>query len=67
MGAKSTVPFPDGEVLPGDHVTLELPMTAPDTAGTYKSYWMLQSDNGVLFALGPDGRAWFWVEISAED
>lgn len=42
-------------------------MIAPEEEGTYKGYWMLMSDNGVLFGLGPDGRAWFWVEISAED
>lgn len=68
FGAKSTIPFPEGgEIPPGEHVTLEVNMIAPEEEGTYKGYWMLMSDNGVLFGLGPDGRAWFWVEISAED
>ncbi|MCL5428547.1 MAG: NBR1-Ig-like domain-containing protein [Chloroflexi bacterium] len=70
FGTKGTIPFSeftDVEILPGEHLTIEVQMQAPDKAGTYKGYWLLRSDAGVLFGLGPDGRAWFWVEIQAKD
>jgi hypothetical protein len=59
--------FVDDAISPGEHLTIEVGMLAPEDQGTYKGYWMLRSDAGILFALGPDGRAWFWVEIETQD
>ncbi len=70
FGTKGTIPFSaftDVDILPGEHLTVEVKMQAPGTAGTYKGYWLLRSDGGILFGLGPDGRAWFWTEIKVED
>lgn len=70
FGTKGTIPFSDFtdvDILPGEHLTVEVKMLAPGEAGTYKGYWMLRSDAGVLFGLGPDGRAWFWAEVKVED
>lgn len=57
----------DVGILPGEHVTIKVSMSAPNEQGTYKGYWMLRSDGGTLFGLGPKGTEWFWVEIYAED
>jgi len=70
FGTKGTIPFSeftDVDILPSEHLTVEVTMLAPGDAGTYKGYWMLRSDAGILFGLGPDGRAWFWVEVKVED
>jgi hypothetical protein len=71
FGTKAAQAFADFtdlvEIPPGERIDITVPMRAPDTEGTYKGYWMLRSADGILFGLGPDGRAWFWVEIIAED
>jgi len=61
------VDMPAKGILPGEHVTLKVVMSAPNEQGSYKGYWMLRSDGGTLFGLGPKGTEWFWVEIWAED
>lgn len=69
MGAKATIPLTDFievEIPPEEHLDIEVSFVAPAEDGTYTGYWMLQSDNGTLFGLGPDGRAWFWVEIQSK-
>ncbi len=70
FGTKGTIPFSDFtdvDILPGEHLTVQVKMVAPGTAGTYKGYWLLRSDGGLLFGLGGDGRSWFWTEIKVED
>ncbi len=67
MGAQASNSFTEEAVLPGETVRIEVNMTAPDTEGTYKGYWMLVSGDGTIFGLGGDGRAWFWVEIRVGD
>lgn len=70
FGTKGTIgfeDFTDVEIPPGEHLTVEVTMLAPGKEGIYKGYWLLRSDGGLLFGLGPDGTAWFWTEISAED
>jgi len=47
---------------PGETVTIELELTAPSTAGTYKGVWKLRTDKGVDFGL-PNG---IWVKIVVE-
>ncbi|MGH2582859.1 MAG: NBR1-Ig-like domain-containing protein, partial [Anaerolineales bacterium] len=66
MDAESSVPFSEFteiNIPPGERVSVEVTMFAPNTQGTYKGYWMLRSDNGTYFGLGPTGKSWFWVEI----
>ncbi len=51
------------QVSPGESVDLTVDMVAPAAPGVYASYWMLRSDRGVLFGLGPNGDAPFWARI----
>jgi len=70
FGTKGTIPFTDFtdvDILPGEHLTVEVKMVAPGDQGDYKGYWLLRSDAGILFGLGPDGRAWFWVDVHVQD
>ena len=53
----------DGSVAPGATVDLSVDMTAPDTPGSYISYWKLKNASGVLFGIGPSGGSAFWVKI----
>lgn len=55
------------EVLPGEVVELSVEMVAPFEPGFYQSNWMLQSPEGELFGLGPNGDAPFWVRIEVID
>ena len=59
--------FTEVNIVPGERVSVEVTMFAPNTQGTYKGYWMLRSDNGTYFGLGPAGKSWFWVEIFAKN
>ena len=61
MGASATVPLA-AQVAPGQMVDLSVDMVAPTTPGTYKGYWKLRDDKGVIFGIGPANEA-FWVEI----
>jgi hypothetical protein len=64
MGAGATIPFPEGTVIPTNgYLMLEIEFTAPLDVGTYRSNWMLVSDDARLFGLGPNSKGWFWVEI----
>jgi hypothetical protein len=38
-------------------------MVAPANSGTYQSNWKLRNAGGVLFGIGPNGDAPFWVRI----
>jgi Ig-like domain from next to BRCA1 gene len=51
------------EVAPGENVDISADMVAPTTAGTYQSNWKLRNAGGVLFGIGPNGDAPFWVRI----
>ncbi len=42
---------------------LTISMQAPNTPGTYKSYWMLRDDNGQTFGVGALGDEVMWIEI----
>ncbi|MCW5877293.1 MAG: hypothetical protein KIS80_00325 [Anaerolineales bacterium] len=70
MGAESVQGFEDyidKDIYPGERIDMSIAMQAPNERGTYRGYWMLRSDSGTIFGLGPDGRGWFWVEIFAQD
>jgi hypothetical protein len=51
------------EVVPGETVEVSVDMEAPQSAGTYISYWKLRNPAGDLFGIGPSGGAAFWVQI----
>ena len=49
-------------VEPGQSVDISVNLTAPNTAGTFTSNWMLQTPSGAKFGLGA-GNAPFYVTI----
>jgi len=62
MGGETAVSIPN-DVLPGSYVNISAHLYAPTDAGNYTSYWMLKSDNGELFGVGPKRNQPFWVNI----
>jgi len=62
LGAPVSVNL-SGSVAPGQTVDLGVDMVAPQEAGSYKSYWKLRNASNVLFGIGPNGSASFWVWI----
>lgn len=59
-----TLSLPLGrEVAPGESVDIAVDMIAPNSPGTYQSNWKLRNAGGVLFGIGPNGDAPFWVRI----
>ncbi len=48
MGGPASVEF-SKTVAPGDQITIQVPLVAPATAGTYTGTWKLQADDGSLF------------------
>lgn len=62
MGLNEVQPL-NMEVLPGGLVDVTVDMVAPSSPGTYQSNWKLRNRDGVLFGIGPNGDAPFWVRI----
>ncbi len=60
MSAPPVVSIP-GTVGPGQTVDVSVDLVAPNSAGTYKGYWRLRDDKGVVFSLTSGNP--FWVEI----
>ncbi len=62
MGSPASEPI--GVVNPGQEVDLDVNMTAPNSAGNYRGYWRIVSNNNVLVPIlnGYQGRA-FYVDI----
>jgi hypothetical protein len=59
-----TLSVPLGRVVrPGESVEISVDMVGPTNAGTYQSNWKLRNAGGVLFGIGPNGDAPFWVRI----
>jgi hypothetical protein len=50
-------------VEPGGTIDISIPLTAPLTNGTHKGNWLLRNTKGLLFGLGDDADAPFWVII----
>jgi hypothetical protein len=65
LGAPDVVNLPV-KVPFGNEVTISVSMKAPQVAGTYRSEWKLQDENGNRFGLGNDGDKLFWVQIKVE-
>jgi hypothetical protein len=51
-------------VTPGQTVDISLAMTAPQSAGSYTSYYKLRSADGVVFGIGSNASSPFWVAIA---
>ena len=66
MGS-SRILYLDVPVPPGASVDLSVEMTAPQLNGFYQSNWKIRNAEGVLFGLGPQGDAPFWVRITVFD
>lgn len=62
MDAPNVVPMPR-TVAPGQSVDISVSMTAPSDPDTYQGNWRLRNAGGVLFSIGPNGQAPFWVRI----
>lgn len=62
MGAPESVPL-QATVLPAQSVEISVEMIAPLAAGAYQGNWKLSNPDGMLFGIGPDGDAPFWVRI----
>ena len=62
MGATAAVPF-GASVLPGATIDLALNLVAPTTPGTYRGYWLLRNDRGLLFGTPTTGVNPIWLEI----
>ena len=62
MGAPDSLPLPE-DVLPAQSVEISVEMVAPNSPGSYQGNWKLANPGGVLFGIGPNGDAPFWVRI----
>jgi hypothetical protein len=62
LGAAPSVPLA-GNVAPGQTVDISVDMVAPTTAGRFQGNWKLRNASNVLFGIGPNGSAPFWVRI----
>ncbi len=62
MGAPVSLPLA-GDVAPGQTVDIAVDMVAPSAPGRYQGNWKLRNAANVLFGLGPNGSAPFWVRI----
>lgn len=62
LGANRVQPIISA-VGPGESVDFTIDMVAPSEPGLYSGFWMLRSDTGELFGIGPNGNSPFWVRI----
>lgn len=62
MGAQPVVPL-KGQIAPGQSVDIQVDMVAPLSPGSYQGNWKLRNNSNVLFGIGPNGSAPFWVRV----
>jgi hypothetical protein len=62
MGGKTSFAL-GARVRPGETMDVSATLRAPDAAGTYRSNWVLQNENGREFGTGSGGRTPLWVQI----
>lgn len=53
----------DAIVDPGETVDVSIELTAPDTRGRYRGYWMLEDEDGNRFGFGARASDAFWVDV----
>lgn len=63
MDGPASKPLTAASVAPGQTMDISVDLKAPGTTGTYKGFWKLRNDKGVLFGVGAQGDVAFWVEI----
>lgn len=54
------------EVQPGAQVDLSVTLIAPEEAGSYTGFWMLQNVQGQNFGIGAEANTPFYVQIVVE-
>jgi len=62
MGGPDALTFPKS-VAPGQTVDLTVSLIAPNTAGSYRGYWMFKNASGALFGIGSLANKPWWVDI----
>jgi hypothetical protein len=67
LNAGAAIPITNTEIPTWGYANVEVKMRAPGKPGHYKGYWMIKSDTGKLFGVGPSGSSWFWFEIDVFD
>jgi hypothetical protein len=65
MSGPASQQLTTGTVTPGETIDIDVDLTAPASAGTYKGYYLLRNSDGVLFGVGSTADVAFWVEIEA--
>lgn len=54
-------------VAPGQTVDISITLTAPTSAGSYTSYWMLRNPSGALFGTGDKANIAFYIDINVKE
>jgi len=62
MGGPDALTFPQS-VAPGQTVDLTVSLTAPNSPGSYRGYWMFRNASGALFGIGSQANKPWWVDI----
>ena len=62
MGGEAVIPF-KASVAPGSTVDLGVDLVAPSARGTYRGYWLLRNDKGLLFGMPTTGVNPLWLEV----
>jgi len=62
MSGPAALTFPK-QVAPGQTVDITVTLTAPNTNGTFRGYWMFKNANDALFGIGWQANKPWWVEI----
>lgn len=62
MGAPASIPL-SVTVPPGETVDVSVSLTAPQSPGSYFSFWALRGPAGNVFGVGPNGDQPFYAQI----
>jgi hypothetical protein len=62
MGGEAVVPL-KASVAAGATVDLGVDLVAPTARGTYRGYWLLRNDRGLLFGMPTTGVNPLWLEV----
>jgi hypothetical protein len=62
MGGAAVIPL-KASVTAGSTVDLGVDLVAPSARGTYRGYWLLRNDKGLLFGMPTTGVNPLWLEV----
>jgi hypothetical protein len=62
MGGDAVIPL-KASVFAGSTVDLGVDLVAPSARGTYRGYWLLRNDRGLLFGMPTTGVNPLWLEV----